>query len=350
MKRTHNAIPITLVIGSGWFFLTSSLRAAPDPSWDSIPGDLPKNTVPHHYTISIQPDIEAKTFKGTESIDVEVRTPVSAVVLNARSLGLSNARLAGVAGQTAAIQMDDRKETATLTFSQPLPIGRHRLELEFEGKIGSQAQGLYYGKYPSDEGEKVLLATQLEPTDARQVFPCWDEPAFRATFQLIVEVPKTFWPCPTCRLKAKSPAGGKKRVKFSRTPKMPSYLVALVAGELEALSGEAEGIPLRIITSRGKKQNGEYALEVTRKLLAFFNDYFGLKYPLPKLDQIAIPGGFPGAMENWGAITYFETLLLFDPKYLLNRHGKPSSMWSRMRSPINGSETWLPRPGGTISG
>src|SRR5262245_56223092 len=108
--------------------------------------------------------------------------------------------------------------------------------------------------------------------------------------------------------------GGKKRVAFGRTPKMPSYLVVLVAGELEALSGEANGIPLRIITSRGKKHNAEYALEITRKLLAFYNNYFGLKYPLPKLDQIAIPGGFLGAMENWGAITYFESILLFDPK------------------------------------
>jgi aminopeptidase N len=306
---------IALFLGATCVFSAGFVGAAPDPSWDSIPGDLPKHTIPHHYTISILPDIEAKTFKGTESIDLEVRTPVSTVVLNARKLGLSNARLAGVAGQTAAIQMDDRKETATLTFSQPLPVGRHQLELEFQGQIGSQAEGLYYGTYPSNEGEKVLLATQLEPTDARQVFPCWDEPAFRATFQLIVEVPEKFLAVSNMPVEREEalPAG-KKRVKFSRTPKMPSYLVVLVAGELEALSGEAEGIPLRIITSRGKKQNGEYALEVTRKLLAFFNDYFGLKYPLPKLDQIAIPGGFLGAMENWGAITYFESILLFDPK------------------------------------
>jgi aminopeptidase N len=306
---------MALFLGATCVLSASFVGAAPDPSWEAIPGDLPKHTIPHHYTISIQPDIEAKTFKGTESIDFEVRTPVAVIVLNARKLRLSNAHLAGVAGQTAAIQIDDRKETAMLTFSQPLPVGRHQLELEFQGQIGSQAQGLYYGKYPSDEGEKLLLATQLQPTDARQMFPCWDEPAFRATFQLIVEVPEKFLAVSNMPVEREEalPAGTK-RVKFSRTPKMPSYLVALVAGELEALSGEAAGVPLRIVTSRGKKQNAEYALEITRQLLAFYNDYFGLKYPLPKLDQIAIPGGFLGAMENWGAITYFESLLLFDPK------------------------------------
>ena len=308
-------IAATFLLGAGWLFTAASLLAAPDPSWDTIPGDLPKQVVPQNYTISIQPDIQSKTFKGTESIDLEVRTPVPAVVLNARKLRLHNAHLAGAADQTAAIQMDERKETATLTFSQPLAAGPHKLELDFEGTISSQAQGFYYGTYPSEEGEKLLLATQLEPTDARQVFPCWDEPAFRATFQLIVEVPERFLAVSNMPVESEEalPAG-KKRVKFSRTPKMASYLVALVAGELEALTGDAEGIPLRIITPRGKKQNGEYALEITRKLLAFYNDYFGLRYPLPKLDQIAIPGGFLGAMENWGAITYIESALLFDPK------------------------------------
>ena len=257
MKEGDNRIPkiATLLFGSFCLFIASPFRAAPDPSWDSIPGDLPKHTVPHHYTISIQPDIEAKTFKGTESIDLEVRTPVSAVVLNARKLRLSNARLAGVAGQTAAIQMDDRKETVTLTFSQPLPVGRHQLELEFEGTIGSQAEGLYYGKYPSDEGEKLLLATQLEPTDARQVFPCWDEPAFRATFQLTVEVPEKFLACVQhAGGTRRGPAGRKEAGKVLTHTEDAQLSGGPGRWRTGGAKWEAEGIPLRIITSRGKSR------------------------------------------------------------------------------------------------
>ena len=94
---------------------------------------------------------------------------------------------------------------------------------------------------------------------------------------------------------------------------MASYLVVLVSGELEELKGEAEGVPLRIITTEGKREQAKYALEVTKKVLAFYNHYFGIRYPMAKLDEIAVPGGFGGAMENWGAITYNERNLLFEP-------------------------------------
>jgi len=305
----------TLLLGATPVLSAIFVGAAPDPSWNSIPGDLPKQVVPRHYTISIQPDMEAKTFKGLESVDIEVRRASRNITLNARDLKLFNARLTGKTSHAATVQLNDLKETATLTFPQAIPTGRHKLELEFEGKIGTQGQGLYYAKYPTEQGEKLLLATQFEPTDARRMFPCWDEPAFRASFQLAVDVPQSFLAVSNMPVQREEPlADSKKRVTFARTPKMSSYLVALVAGELEALNSDADGIPLRIITTRGKKQNGEYALEITRKLLAFYNDYFGLNYPLPKLDQIAIPGGFLGAMENWGAITYIESALLFDPK------------------------------------
>src|SRR5262249_54455863 len=156
--------------------------------------------------------------------------------------------------------------------------------------------------------------TQMEPADARRMFPCWDEPSFRATYQLTVIVPEKLLAVSNMPVERETPlGGGLKEVRFGQTPPMASYLVAFVCGELEELKGKVDGVRIRIITTEGKREQGRYALETTQQLLAYYNHYFGIKYPLPKLDQIAIPGGFGGAMENWGAITYNERLLLFKP-------------------------------------
>jgi len=155
----------------------------------------------------------------------------------------------------------------------------------------------------------------MEATDARRMFPCWDEPAFRATFDLSVVLPQNFKAVSNMPIKSETQfAYGLKEVKFDTTPPMASYLVVLVAGELEEISGEADGVKIRVITTEGKREQGRYALAATEELLKYYDDYFGIKYPLPKLDQIAIPGGFSGAMENWGGITYNESVLLYDPK------------------------------------
>ncbi len=160
-----------------------------------------------------------------------------------------------------------------------------------------------------------MLATQMEPTDARRMFPCWDEPVFRATFELTVVLPDKFKAVSNLPVARETPlAGALKETTFARTPPMASYLLVLVAGELAELKDHAEGAQIRVITTEGKQEQGRYALEATKKLLAYYNRYFGLKYPLPKLDQIAIPGGFSGAMENWGGITYEESTILFDPQ------------------------------------
>ena len=142
-----------------------------------------------------------------------------------------------------------------------------------------------------------------------------DEPVFRATYDLTVVVPQKHLPVSNMPIEHETRlANGLKEVKFMRTPPMASYLVALVSGELEELKGEADGVKIRVITTEGKREQGRYALEATKKLLVYYDNYFGIRYPLPKLDQIAVPGGFGGAMENWGAITYNERNLLFDPK------------------------------------
>ncbi len=289
-------------------------------SFDSTPGLLPKTVVPRHYAVYLRPNLEKFTTYGSEVVEIEVLKPVKEIVLNAADTIISSATLrdpnAAVEHEIALKpKLNLEKQTVALKSSREIRPGKYRLSLEFKGQMGEQAQGLFYVKYAAPSGKKVMLGTQMEPTDARRMFPCWDEPVYRASFELTVVVPeknKTISNMPIEREKKLD--GGLKEVKFARTPPMPSYLVAFVSGELEELKDEAEGVKLRVITTEGKKEQGRYALEAAKKLLPYYNQYFGIKYPLPKLDLIAIPGGFSGAMENWGAITFNESVLLFDPK------------------------------------
>ncbi|WP_287131190.1 M1 family metallopeptidase [Candidatus Cyanaurora vandensis] len=302
---------LRLVIVSLLLFLLP-VQAESKFSLANTPGKLPKDILPEHYAITLTPDLATQTFTGTETVTIRVTKPRNTIILNSLEMTISAAE---VAGQTALIQSDADQQTTTFTLPTPLPVGTHRLSLKFQGKINNQSQGLYADKYATPQGQKVMLATQMEPTDARRMFPGWDEPVFRATYQLMVIVPVSFLAVSNTPVAQEQPLGdGRKRVIFRQTPKMPSYLMALIAGELETLTGEAAGVQIRIITTAGKKERGRYALETAQKLLVYYNDYFGVPYPLPKLDMIAIPGGFSGAMENWGAITYNEAILLFDPK------------------------------------
>jgi len=158
-----------------------------------------------------------------------------------------------------------------------------------------------------------MIASHSEPSDARRIFPGWDEPAFKTTFDLSVTVPQRFLAVSNMPVvREERLRNGRKRVWFGRTPKMSTYLFVLVAGELERLAGEAEGVAINVVTTRGKSANGRYAIDQTAELLRYFNDYFAVKYPLPKLDLIALPTNAASAMEHWGAITFFEGGLLYD--------------------------------------
>src|SRR6188472_1304311 len=185
-----------------------------------------------------------------------------------------------------------------------------------------------------------MLGTQFEATDARRFFPCWDEPAFRARFQLTAVVPENWLAVSNMPIESETPLDGRrppgaprldassgapggralppgtslKEVRFASTPPMSSYLNVFVAGELDLIESRVGPTQIRVIATKGKAELGRYALEASAEILKYYNDYFGVPYPLPKLDQIAIPGGFGGAMENWGGITYYESRLLFDSK------------------------------------
>jgi len=248
------------------------------------------------------------------TVDIQVLKPSRTIVLNALDLEFTRATLLGQPETALKPVLDPRKQTLELKLPRQLAPGQYRLALEFTGRLTEQAQGLFYARYRAASGQKIMLCTQMEATDARRMFPCWDEPVFRATFDLTAVVPEAHVAVSNMPIEKETKLpGGLKEVTFARTPPMASYLVALISGELESLSGESEGVQIHVYTTAGRKEQGRYALEAARKLLVYYDQYFGIKYPLPKLDLIAVPGGFSGAMENWGAITFEEGELLFDP-------------------------------------
>ncbi len=286
-------------------------------SFAATPGKLPKDVVPLQYDAHIIPDVAGNSFRGTQTVEIDVLRPTSTIMLNADGLQIDTASLSGKSIGKLALDpiLDKQQQTLRFKLAQPLAPGKYELAMSFRGQINREGRGLFYVNYKAGGADKKLIATTMAPSDARRMLPTWDEPAFRARFKLTVDVPGKFKAYSTTPIeKREELAGGMQRITFGNTPKMPSYLVVLVAGELERLSSKQDGVDIGIVTTEGKLGSATFALAATRDLLRYFNHYFGIPYPLPKLDQIAIPGGFNGAMENWGAVVYNEPTLLYDPK------------------------------------
>ncbi len=282
----------------------------------TIPGKLPKEVLPVEYSVRIVPNIDKFTFTGTETVKLSVRSPVRQLVMNSLELKITDASLDGKVLPKSAVKTDKKNELLILALQSEFAAGDHTLALSFAGKINQQGQGLFYMPYQEHASgtKKIMLGTQFEATDARRFFPCWDEPVFRARFQLTTVVPEDWHAVSNMPIEHEKKTAGGKEVRFAATPPMSSYLNVLVAGELDLIESRSGPTQLRVIATKGKAEMGRYALEATAQILNYYNNYFGVAYPLPKLDQIALPGGFGGAMENWGGITYYESALLFDPK------------------------------------
>ena len=280
---------------------------------DALPARLPGIVTPIHYDILLEPDATALTFKGRETIDIVVNGATRAITLNALDLDLTEVLLDGSA--RAEVALDPDAQTATLTFADPVPAGPHRLAIAFTGTIGTSAAGLFALDYATDAGPKRMLSMQLEPMDGRRVAPMWDEPATKATFALEVTIPREQRAFSNMPEASNTVEGERRRVRFQPTPKMSSYLLHLSVGDLERVSRTIAGVDVGIVMRRGAGHQAAYALDAAAEILPWYNEYFGTPYPLPKLDMIAAPGSssFFGAMENWGAIFYFEQLLLVDP-------------------------------------
>jgi aminopeptidase N len=292
--------------------LSAPARGVSPFDLDSASGRLPKNVVPLSYTLVITPDVKARTFSGTEAVTLRFRAATGTVIFNSLNLKLSDVRLDGK--QVQQVATDDQAQLTTLTLPASVPAGQHTLTLSYVGQIQSAPQGLYAQPYANADGTAgLLLSTQMEPSDARRMFPCWDEPAFRATYQLTAVLPAQWAAVSNMPVAKRVVQGSLATMTFERSPRMPSYLVELTAGELGVVSGQQDGVKLGVWAVRGHEAEGATALANAKQILADYNDYFGYKFPLPKLDSIAIPGGFSGAMENWGAITYTAQALLVGP-------------------------------------
>jgi len=277
---------------------------------------LPDVARPTHYAISLSPDAANLTFDGHVVIDIEVLKPTTTITLNAADLNIGSAGLVG--GTKASVALDKARETATLTFPVALKPGKAKIELAYSGSISRQANGLFALDYKDLDGKDArTLFTQFEPADARRVFPGWDEPAYKATFDLTATVPAGQLAVGNMPVASRKPAGnGRDTVTFQTSPKMSTYLLFFSVGDMERISMMSGKTEIGIVTSRGQSEKGRFALESEAKIVGYYNDYFGVDYPLPKLDTVAGPGRsqFFTAMENWGAIFTFEHGLLNDPK------------------------------------
>jgi len=294
----------------------------------AAPGRLPTGVVPLFYDIRVEPDATKLTFTGSATIAIEVAAPTNTITLNAADLTISSVRIDGVVA--AKVSLSTAAQTATFTFATPVTAGRHSLALSYAGKINQSATGLFAIDYDNVDGTKDrMLATQFEVAEARRFAPMWDEPGIKTPFRLTAISPagRTAFSNMPVVSKTNNDAGKTVWV-FAESPKMSSYLLFLGMGNVERKTTMVGSTEIGVISRKGVVDQGDYALASAKRLLAYYNDYFGVPYPLPKLDMIAGPGSsqFFAAMENWGAIFYFERVLLIDPK--LATEGRKQSIFA----------------------
>jgi aminopeptidase N/puromycin-sensitive aminopeptidase len=274
---------------------------------------LPATVIPNHYGLIFTPDLKAATYTGTETIDITVKAPSRSITLNSAEITFDSVSvLATGKRQTANVNLDTEKEQATFTFANEIPAGKATLSIKYAGILNNQLRGFYLSK----TRRRNYAVTQFEPTDARRAFPSFDEPAMKASFDisLVIDALDTGISNGPIVSDTQGPGAGKHTLRFLTTPRMSSYLVAFLVGDFECTSGEQDGVSIRVCATPDKVALTHYGLDVAKYALHYYNNYFGIPYPLKKLDLIGLPDFDAGAMENFGAITYRETDLLIDPK------------------------------------
>ncbi|KAF9947569.1 hypothetical protein BGZ70_002613 [Mortierella alpina] len=281
---------------------------------------LPKNVTPVHYDLKLTPNLETFVFSGEVAISVNVHEPTSVIKLNAKKLAIHRASIT-VGGETHKAAVDTSSDQiATFTFAQSVPKGSAVLEIDFDGELNDRMNGFYRSQYRDSDGNtKYMAVTQFEACDARQAFPCWDEPEAKATFSIALVVPSHLTALSNMPIKEMTAVEPEVvTVYFDKTPIMSTYLVAFAVGDFEYIETSTTELETpvvcRVYTLPGLVEQGRFALEITPKILEYFSRIFGTAYPLPKLDHIAVPDFDAGAMENWGLITYRTVALLYDEK------------------------------------
>lgn len=274
---------------------------------------LPTNVIPTHYTLKLEPDLKTATFTGTEKIDVNIKQATNSITLNSAEIKFQSVVIfPNGPRQTGAVSLDPDKQQATFTFPHPIAAGSAVIQIHYTGILNNELRGFYLSK----AAHRNYAVTQFEPTDARRAFPSFDEPAFKATFAISLVVDKGDTAISNGSIVADTPGpgAGKHTLEFSQTPKMSTYLVAFLVGDFECTAGTSDGVLIRSCSTPDQVKFTSYTLNIAKFTLHYYNNYFGIPYPLKKLDLIAIPDFEAGAMENFGCITFRETAMLLDPK------------------------------------
>jgi aminopeptidase N len=273
---------------------------------------LPGGANPDHYALTVNMNFPSNTYDGDETIDLTLTKPSNTITLNAVEIDFHEVTVTAAGQtQTAKVSSDEKNETATFNLDKQLPAGPAKVHIKYTGHLNNKLRGFYLSTY---NGRKYEVS-QMEATDARVAFPCFDEPDYKATFDITAIVDKGDTAISNGQIVSDTPGPGDKHtIKFSPSPKMSSYLVALTVGDWKCASDQVDGIKLNVCAVPGKESLSRFALDATKAILHYYNNYYAMKYPLPKLDQIAVPDFQAGAMENWGAIIYREQALLIDDK------------------------------------
>jgi len=276
---------------------------------------LPSGVKPIAYRLTIAPDLDRLRYTGDVEIDVEVVAGTKEIVLNMLDLEINAATITRT---PVKMKVDPAAERMTLTAPKTLSKGKFTVGIKFTGAISEKMRGFYRSKYTLADGtNRWMGTTQFEATSARRAFPCFDEPALKATFEVTILAPTGRTAISNMPVVSESKAGDRKAFAFAPTPKMSTYLLYFAVGEFEAIEGKTKnGVPVRVLTPPGRSSLGRFALETAVRGIEWFDGYYGIPYSnaVPKCDLLAIPDFEAGAMENWGAITFRETAIYIDEK------------------------------------
>lgn len=293
---------------------------------------LPTNLKPVHYNVSIADiDLINDTFKGVVEIDLNVIEPTDEIHLNYRDITVSKENIEITYGEKVvpieSLTEFKTKEYFVIKLKSTLETGKAFVKINYDAIVQTNMAGFYKSAYLEDGVEKAMLSTQFEATDARRAFPCLDEPLLKATFKVRITANSEWTIISNTPVESQSDASdGLKTVEFEKTPIMSTYLLAWACGDFEYVESftkdeyNGKPLPVRIYTTKGYIHEAQLASEITPKIVDYFSKIFQIKYPLPKLDLIAVHSFSHNAMENWGLITYRSTALLYnetksDPSY-----------------------------------
>lgn len=263
---------------------------------------LPSWVLPIKYSICLKPCLQKFTFAGEVEVTLKILELTNTIIMNAAEIRPSSAQFFAKDSNpiTGFISLQEKEETVTLKFDECLAVGEGTLKISYDGILNNKMKGFYRNQYEVDGETKYGAVTQFAATDARRCFPCWDEPAVKAKFDVTLVVPEEMNALSNMNIIVEAEYNedpGWKQLKYATTPTMSTYLLAFVIGEFDFVEKRASnGVPVRVYTPKGKSYRGQFALDIALRCLQYYEEYFDIPYPLPKLDLIAIADFSCGAM------------------------------------------------------